>query len=198
MLAAMFSGRHPVSKDKDGRFFIDADGEIFYYILNFLRFERLPSADLSLLVYEQARYLDLQTMVNCLESFSPVKQEKYLEEIRSLYPYYRKLLDKIDGALNNKKFNCYKMQANIPLSMISETTETQICDDCRQLVEKTAADDPQGQALLFLIRHELEKRNFELTSNIGTCGKWICDINGDISGGCCVIKIAFEIQNKKQ
>jgi len=37
MLAAMFSGRHFVQKDEDGRYFIDRDGTHFRYILNFLR-----------------------------------------------------------------------------------------------------------------------------------------------------------------
>ena len=37
MLAAMFSGRHYVSKDEDGRYFIDRDGTHFRYILNYLR-----------------------------------------------------------------------------------------------------------------------------------------------------------------
>ena len=37
MLAAMFSGRHNVTKDEDGRYFIDRDGTHFRYILNYLR-----------------------------------------------------------------------------------------------------------------------------------------------------------------
>jgi BTB/POZ domain-containing protein KCTD7/14 len=37
MLAAMFSGRHNVNKDEDGRYFIDRDGTHFRYILNYLR-----------------------------------------------------------------------------------------------------------------------------------------------------------------
>eukprot|EP00743_Colponemidia_sp_Colp-15_P003927 GILK01004236.1.p1 GENE.GILK01004236.1~~GILK01004236.1.p1 ORF type:complete len:297 (-),score=16.99 GILK01004236.1:301-1191(-) len=37
MLAAMFSGRHTLSRDEDGCFFIDRDGTYFSYILNYLR-----------------------------------------------------------------------------------------------------------------------------------------------------------------
>ena len=37
MLAAMFSGRHNVIKDEEGRYFIDRDGTHFRYILNYLR-----------------------------------------------------------------------------------------------------------------------------------------------------------------
>lgn len=37
MLAAMFSGRHNVNTDEEGRYFIDRDGTHFRYILNYLR-----------------------------------------------------------------------------------------------------------------------------------------------------------------
>ena len=37
MLAAMFSGRHSLSIEKDGSYFIDRDGTHFRYILNYLR-----------------------------------------------------------------------------------------------------------------------------------------------------------------
>jgi len=37
MLAAMFSGRHALTADEDGSYFIDRDGKHFGHILNFLR-----------------------------------------------------------------------------------------------------------------------------------------------------------------
>lgn len=37
MLAAMFSGRHAIKRDKENRVFIDRDGKYFAYILEFLR-----------------------------------------------------------------------------------------------------------------------------------------------------------------
>ena len=46
MLDTMFSGRHRVSTDRNGHFFIDRDGEIFGHILGFLRTGLLPE-DLS-------------------------------------------------------------------------------------------------------------------------------------------------------
>jgi len=41
MLALMFSGNMKSAMDKDGRYFIDADGNMFKYILNFLRRNKL-------------------------------------------------------------------------------------------------------------------------------------------------------------
>ena len=49
MLAAMFSGRHELDTDSEGRYFIDRDGTYFKYILNYLRDRKqLPSADIAL------------------------------------------------------------------------------------------------------------------------------------------------------
>ena len=49
MLAAMFSGRHELDTDSEGRYFIDRDGEYFKEILNYLRdSKQLPSADIAL------------------------------------------------------------------------------------------------------------------------------------------------------
>lgn len=44
MLAVMFSGRHPLETDANGNYFIDRDGKLFRYVLNFLRssFLNLP------------------------------------------------------------------------------------------------------------------------------------------------------------
>lgn len=44
-LAAMFTGRSPVYKDKDGRYFIEADPTSFRAILHFLLYDELPFKD---------------------------------------------------------------------------------------------------------------------------------------------------------
>ena len=47
MLCAMFSGRVGVLTDKDHRYFIDRDGNLFRYVLSFLRFGRAMAFHLS-------------------------------------------------------------------------------------------------------------------------------------------------------
>ena len=41
MLGIMFAGNLPSTKDVDGAYFIDADGDMFIYVLNFLRRNQL-------------------------------------------------------------------------------------------------------------------------------------------------------------
>ena len=72
MLAKMFSGRHPQSdtKDKDGFYFLDADGEVFQHILNFLRNEEKPPRSISERVKHLAAYFGIQTLVDDLNKVS--------------------------------------------------------------------------------------------------------------------------------
>lgn len=44
MIAAMFSGRHPLARDKEGRPFLDRNPELFVYVLEYLRTNIYPEA----------------------------------------------------------------------------------------------------------------------------------------------------------
>ena len=165
MLAAMFSGRHPCSKDKDGRFFIDADGEIFCHILNYLRsnkLNRLPPGDVALLVYEQACYFGLQSLISLLESYSSVQLEKYLEKIRTAYPWYRDITDSISKQLN-EMMQVGRIREHASIDIINQMSSGEVCNPCRNSAWRAVANDNNSDALDFLIRHELEKRNFDMT-----------------------------------
>jgi len=66
---AMFSGRYPLKKDSNGAIFIDRDGSLFKYILNFLRDGNLPEGipvpDLKRLLKE-ADYFQLDELMNLI------------------------------------------------------------------------------------------------------------------------------------
>jgi len=69
MLESMFSGRHCITKDAKGNIFLDRDGFIFKYILNYLRTGQFP--DLSkkemLELREEAEYYAITPLVKALE-----------------------------------------------------------------------------------------------------------------------------------
>lgn len=84
MLAAMFSGRHQLDTDSEGRYFIDRDGTHFKHILNFLRdSNQLPSAEIALEVYQEAKFYQIEGLIDILERFSVVFSHK-LEIARKL------------------------------------------------------------------------------------------------------------------
>ncbi|XP_053392162.1 BTB/POZ domain-containing protein KCTD7-like [Mercenaria mercenaria] len=93
MLAAMFSGRHVISKDKDGRFFIDCDGHLFIHILNYLRFGSLPPTESILEVHEVAVYFNIQPLVESLERYHILQYRKRIAELKTQIdlPRYEKL-----------------------------------------------------------------------------------------------------------
>eukprot|EP00347_Sterkiella_histriomuscorum_P015352 403357343 len=71
MLAAMFSGRHNVQKDEDGRYFIDRDGTHFRYILNYLRDGNtyIPFDNQQLLdeLYKEVQFFNLENLLHRLD-----------------------------------------------------------------------------------------------------------------------------------
>ena len=76
MLAAMFSGQHPQPHDKKGRYFIDADGDTFAYILRYLRHKQLPPHDVIQEVYGAAQYFGPQALIDELEGMPQIALKK--------------------------------------------------------------------------------------------------------------------------
>lgn len=68
MLAAMFSGRHQVHRDENGFIFIDRDGSLFSYVLNWLRSRVIPPLDsvTRACLLEEARYFQLSELIAAL------------------------------------------------------------------------------------------------------------------------------------
>lgn len=72
MLAAMFSGRHNVMKDDEGRYFIDRDGTHFRYILNYLRDGNtyIPFDNQQLVdeLYEEVQFFNIENLLHKLDA----------------------------------------------------------------------------------------------------------------------------------
>ncbi|CAL8275940.1 unnamed protein product [Arctogadus glacialis] len=95
MLAAMFSGRHYIPRDAEGRFFIDRDGAYFGDILNFLREGELPHRDRVRAVYREAQYYAIGPLLDNLEDIQPLTGEKVRQSFLDLLPYYKDNLKSI-------------------------------------------------------------------------------------------------------
>ncbi|XP_066506383.1 BTB/POZ domain-containing protein KCTD7 [Hoplias malabaricus] len=95
MLAAMFSGRHHMPQDSDGRYFIDRDGAYFGDILNFLRGGELPQRDRVRGVHREAQYYSIGPLLDSLEDTQPLTGEKVRQAFLDLLPYYKDNLERI-------------------------------------------------------------------------------------------------------
>uniref|UniRef100_A0ABI7ZZZ5 BTB/POZ domain-containing protein KCTD7 n=1 Tax=Felis catus TaxID=9685 RepID=A0ABI7ZZZ5_FELCA len=89
MLAAMFSGRHYIPTDSEGRYFIDRDGTHFGDVLNFLRSGDLPPRERVRAVYKEAQYYAIGPLLEQLENMQPLKGEKVRQAFLGLMPYYK-------------------------------------------------------------------------------------------------------------
>ncbi|XP_055064161.2 BTB/POZ domain-containing protein KCTD7 [Misgurnus anguillicaudatus] len=95
MLAAMFSGRHHIPRDAEGRYFIDRDGTYFGDILNFLREGELPHRDRVRAVHREAQYYAIGPLLESLEDTQPLTGEKVRQAFLDLLPYYKENLERI-------------------------------------------------------------------------------------------------------
>lgn len=86
MLGAMFSGRMPSAQDKNGYYFIDRDGVLFRYILNFLRTSALSLPDdfkeIDLIVKE-AEFYQIKLLVELVKGMQrrkeTIEKQDYIE-----------------------------------------------------------------------------------------------------------------------
>lgn len=92
MLAAMFSGRHNVLQDEEGRYFIDRDGTHFRYILNYLRDGNtyIPFDNQQLVdeLYEEVQFFNIENLLHKLDSerasgAKKIDQFKFLEIVNA-------------------------------------------------------------------------------------------------------------------
>jgi hypothetical protein len=69
MLSRMFSGDHCITKDEGGNYFLDRDGNLFSYILNYLRTGQFPELSRKELLElrEEAEYYAISPLVKALD-----------------------------------------------------------------------------------------------------------------------------------
>ena len=95
MLAAMFSGRHKLDRDKHGYYFIDSNGTYFGYILDFLRHETMPPGDAAINVYKEACYYNISPLVEKLQTTPAVAKMIVRDAHRAQFPDYYGIKQKV-------------------------------------------------------------------------------------------------------
>lgn len=95
MLAAMFSGKYSVIRDNEGRFFIDADGDNFSHILNYLRYGDVPPQRMAEAVYREATYFGIYGLVEELEKCPQILANIQRNNYRGQFPGYSECMDAI-------------------------------------------------------------------------------------------------------
>ncbi|XP_040049952.2 BTB/POZ domain-containing protein KCTD6 isoform X1 [Gasterosteus aculeatus] len=87
MLGAMFRGDFPTTRDSQGSYFIDRDGTLFRYILNFLRTSELTlpldftETDL---LRKEADFYQIEPLIQCLNDPKPLYPPDIFEQVVEL------------------------------------------------------------------------------------------------------------------
>ncbi|XP_066279234.1 BTB/POZ domain-containing protein KCTD7-like [Branchiostoma lanceolatum] len=121
MLAAMFSGRHIVVKDKDDRYFIERDGSNFGHILNFLRnSSRLPPPDKVKDVYHEALYYGIKPLADILRRHRSIHEEEEVARWAEQCPAAQEKADEIADLLLKKFADTLRRTSRVVLQFDQE------------------------------------------------------------------------------
>ena len=164
-LASLVTGNHTFSTDQDGRIFIDADGHIFSYILEYLRFDTLPPLHLASQVHSYAVQFHLKEFELKLSTYLPVIQAKFLENTRSQYPNYEDIFGHII-----KKISQLAIQEDgeiihtIVRCVNANRTVKDICTKCLKddIIIHAGVADRHASDIILLIQHDLKERGFAI------------------------------------
>uniref|UniRef100_H2ZIK0 BTB/POZ domain-containing protein KCTD7 n=1 Tax=Ciona savignyi TaxID=51511 RepID=H2ZIK0_CIOSA len=197
MLSAMFSGRHSVAMDKNGRYFIDRDGTMFHYVLNFLRQSELPPLNDCAKVYHEAQFYNIQPLIEALELMKPIAGEKFRQNFLSHVPHYEEnlniLLEKAQQVaavhpdrVSRLRVCIYKEEGSsnsyensIPPLMPGEWNPFKYRQSHRCDVHVTFGPwnvGPGVYDLLDCIKHDLSHKGYDIDSQcIGVCDQEVVD-----------------------
>ncbi|XP_005092171.1 BTB/POZ domain-containing protein KCTD7 isoform X2 [Aplysia californica] len=189
MLSAMFSGRHLVAKDKDGRYFIDADGTLFSHILRYLRSGDLPCSSMAPQVYKEAKYFGLEELQQHIEQMPVMMGKQARLQFQSRLAGFDEAIEQILATANKKQ--CIVSDEIVSFAVIAIHKDSQLVmnpafdNDHRCFVNypqdlnsadvvigpwESDIEDVTDRVYLRAIARELESRGFTITfSKQGSC-----------------------------
>ncbi|XP_041365801.1 BTB/POZ domain-containing protein KCTD7-like isoform X2 [Gigantopelta aegis] len=196
MLGAMFSGNYQVQRDKDGRYFVDADGDNFEHILRYLRFADLPPPDSMEKVYKDAVFFGLTELAEELERYPPIMSRIMKEKFRSRFTGYHEAFNEIICAASDSCNLAIKTPtSNVIVSVLArwmppaaaDFDVNHICSFDRFSGTKSTADvtigpwdvDTFEDDYIRTLHQNLEERGFVVVYNvIGPC-QYRCELADD-------------------
>ena len=158
-LAQMFADQQSLPKSPDGRYFIDADGDVFFHILHYLRHDELPPAEFALQVYKAANVFGINSLADKLKKFSSLNMEK----IRTLYDSQSdQIKNNLDNILAQRDGEAMIHVIEFDADMDS-LAGAFFCHPDTLLI-RGVEDDKKGVHLMRLIIYELEKLGWKTDS----------------------------------
>ncbi|XP_069137119.1 BTB/POZ domain-containing protein KCTD7-like [Argopecten irradians] len=191
MLAAMFSGNYDVKKDKNGRYFIDADGDTFAYVLNYLRYGELPPAPQVQSVYRDAVYFGLHGLTEELERYPSMLSKIQRDAYRTQLSGYQDVLVKILDAVTDSNKKVVDTSSEIYIALFAKQKKTKlpnfdknhVCSYKPKNKENRPADVSLGpwniptpeKDVMNCITFDLKERGFVVThESLGQCN-YMCE-----------------------
>ncbi|XP_078688086.1 uncharacterized protein LOC144920086 [Branchiostoma floridae x Branchiostoma belcheri] len=164
MLGAMFSGDLPTGRDDQGRYFIDRDGELFRFVLNFLRTTELLLPDdfkeISQLKKE-ADFYQIQPLIEALRK----------EEARAMCPRGEGDVLIVEHIFNkNAGGNEYRI-------VVSRTQPDSVLQEVKQVLSSLAVECNRQELLPAWIR------NLRVSVHIEEKWKWSFELIATFTDG---------------
>ncbi|XP_043934742.1 BTB/POZ domain-containing protein KCTD6 isoform X4 [Protopterus annectens] len=146
MLGAMFRGAFPTARDSQGNYFIDRDGPLFRYILNFLRTSELTlpqdfkETDL---LRKEADFYQIEPLIQCLNDPKPLYPVDTFEEVVELS--------------STRKLSKYSNPVAVIITQLTITTKV------HSLLEGIANYFTKWN------KHMMDTRDFQVSFTFGPC-----------------------------
>ncbi|XP_017160398.1 BTB/POZ domain-containing protein KCTD6a [Poecilia reticulata] len=148
LLSAMFRGDLPTVKDSRGNYFIDRDGPLFRYILNFLR-----SSELTLpcgfketaLLRKEADFYQIEPLIQCLG------------DPRPLLPYRTDTYEEVVELSSTRKLSKYSNPVAVIITQLTITTKVQ------------SVLGSVSSSFTKWTKHMMDSRDFQVSFTFGPC-----------------------------
>lgn len=148
MLGAMFGGDLPTVRDKQGNYFIDRDGTLFRYILNFLRTSELTlPCDFkeTELLRKEADFYQIEPLLQCLGDPKPPP----------LYP--TDSYEEVVELSSTRKLSKYSNPVAVIITQLTVTTKVQ------RILEAISNSFTKWN------KHMMDTRDYQVSFTFGPC-----------------------------